>query len=69
MRKRIIKYDETLIMKKSKQWDVDDTYGSNIHGLGSAWGDMRGKVKTKQIGFVRNDKPKTIRRQPTHKTK
>ena len=56
-------------MKKPKQWDVDDTYGSDIHGLGQAWGDMRGKVKTKQIGFVRNDKPKTIRRQPTHKTK
>lgn len=36
-------------------WEYDDVADSNILGSGQAWGDMRGKVKTKQIGFVRND--------------
>ena len=39
-----------------KQWDEDNTFGSDILGNGQAWGDMRGRVKTRQIGFVRNDR-------------
>ncbi len=42
-------------MAQHKQWELDAEYGSDILGTGQAWGDMRGKVKTKQIGFVRSD--------------
>lgn len=38
----------------SKDWDEESFWGSDIIGNGQAWGDMRGKVKTKQIGFIRS---------------
>lgn len=40
-------------MSKPKNWDDDDTWGSDILGIGSCQGDITGKVKTRQIGFVR----------------
>ncbi len=39
-----------------KQWDRDATFGSDILGNGSCFGNLTGKVKTKQIGFLRNDR-------------
>lgn len=47
--------------KKPNQWETDATFGSDIFGNGSAWGDMRGKVQTRQIGFIRSDKKKTCK--------
>lgn len=35
--------------------DEEEPY-AEIIGFGSAWGDMRGKVKTRQIGFIRDDR-------------
>jgi hypothetical protein len=37
----------------------DDEYYIPFLGSGSAWGDMSGKVKTRQIGFIRATKRKT----------
>lgn len=40
--------------KRTNSWDSDDTFGSDIHGFGQVFGDIAGKVKTAQIGFVRS---------------
>lgn len=47
--------------KRGTNWDDDDTFGSDILGTGAAWGEMRGKVKTKQIGFIRNEGKRKIK--------
>ena len=39
--------------RRLSQWDVTATSGSDVLGIGVCWGDMAGKVKTNQIGFVR----------------
>lgn len=39
----------------SRSWDKADEFGSDILGQGNCWGNIAGKVKTAQIGFVRND--------------
>lgn len=33
-------------------WYEDDDEEVTIHGIGHAWGQVTGKVKTRQIGFV-----------------
>lgn len=46
--------------KKPKQVEPDDESLPYINGTGVCWGDMKGKTKTAQIGFVRaKDKAKT----------
>ena len=42
-------------MKRPKQWDNDAEWGSDILGNGACQGNLTGKVKTKQIGFVRTN--------------
>jgi hypothetical protein len=51
-------------MNKPKQWDDDATFGSDIIGVGTGWGNVTGKVKTAQIGFVR-EKRKPVQRKVT----
>jgi hypothetical protein len=55
--------------RRGTNWDDEDTFGSDILGTGAAWGEMRGKVKTKQIGFIRYEtstvKPKVLRKRNT----
>ena len=38
---------------KPAQVEPDDESLPYINGTGVCWGDMHGKVKTRQIGFVR----------------
>lgn len=39
--------------RRFSQWDLTATSGSDILGNGVCQGDIAGKVKTSQIGFVR----------------
>lgn len=57
--------------KKERNWDDDATWGSDIIGNGAVQGNFTGKVKTRQIGFVRNgkEKPKTKSRMPVSRKK
>jgi hypothetical protein len=41
--------------KRGTNWE-DEPDGNYILFGGQAWGDMKGKVKTQQIGFIRNEK-------------
>jgi len=40
--------------KRTTDWDVEDSFGSDILGTGMAHGSVCGKVKTAQIGFIRD---------------
>lgn len=42
-------------MKSNRSWEKDAEFGSDILGTGTVQGDLTGKVKTKQIGFVRQE--------------
>lgn len=54
--------------RKFSQWEADAKYGSDILGNGACQGDLTGKVKTRQIGFVRSEREIKPHRKPGNKT-
>lgn len=42
-------------------WDDEDTYGSDILGTGTCFGNLTGKVKTREIGFLAKHKKTNVR--------